>query len=71
MNSLRNKLGVVLNLIKYFKCFHDSELFDIKLNLSTPKGLRAFFKKLNNHSSLLNKKMQGDLKKIEGELIAE
>lgn len=43
----------------------------MKLNLSSPKGLKHFYKKAQNHAALLNKKVQNDLKKAEGELLAE
>ena len=43
----------------------------MKVNLSSAKGLRVFFKKGQSHSALLNKKVQAELKKVEGELVAE
>lgn len=43
------------SLIRYFGPFHDSELFRIKMHLSTEKGLRRFFKRAQDHSALLNK----------------
>ena len=54
----KNKLNAAAKLIKYFKPFHDPELFQMKVNLSSPKGLRVFFKKAQNHSALINKKVQ-------------
>jgi hypothetical protein len=62
--SQRQKLTGALNLMKYFKPFHDPEFFEMKMNLSSPKGLRVFFNKSQNHSALLNKRIQNDLKKV-------
>ena len=69
--NAQSKLISALKLIKYFQPFHDSQLLEMKLNLSSPKGLRQFIKKAQNHSALLSKKVQGELAKAEGELITE
>jgi uncharacterized membrane protein len=61
----QNKLVVASKLINYFQPFHDPELLEMKLNLSSPKGLKHFYKKAQSHSALLNKKVQSELKKAE------
>lgn len=70
-DTQRNKLVVAYNLIKYFQPFQDPQLFEMKMNLSSPKGLKVFMKKAQNHSALLNKRVQTDLKKAELDLQTE
>lgn len=70
-DTQRNKLVAAYNLIRYFQPFHDTQLFEIKMNLSTPKGIKVFIKKAQNHSALLNKRVQAELKKAEADLQAE
>ena len=69
--NARSKLISANRLIKYLQPFHDSELFEMKVNLSSPKGLKNFMRKAQNHSALLNQKVQGELKKAEQELLSE
>ena len=33
-------------------------MLEMKLNLSSPKGIKNFYKKAQSHSALLNKKAQ-------------
>jgi len=39
---LRKRLNEIVKLHQYFKFMGDHELYEIKLNLSSPKGLRKF-----------------------------
>jgi hypothetical protein len=70
-SNSRGKLQTALRLISYFKAYQDPQLLEIKLNLSSPKGLRTFLRKAESHSALLNRKVLGELRKVEGELLAE
>ena len=63
--NTRSKLASADRLIKYFQPFKDPEFFEMKVNLSSPKGLKNFMKKAQNHSALLKQKVQGELKKAE------
>ena len=69
--NARNKLVSANKLIRYFQPFHNPELFEMKVNLSSPKGLKTFMRKAQNHSALLNQKVQGELKKAEQDLLSE
>jgi hypothetical protein len=69
--SLREKLSGVNSIVTYFRSLHESKLFEMKMSLCSPEGLKRFHGQCAEYAGLIKRGVHNEFKRISAELEAE